>query len=304
MTLQEIMAAAAAAGKKLDKASVAFTLGYLTRRGRAAFSTRTYRLNDGRLHPAIGFGTYKCGVIPASASGGGGIPADHVSANDIIHDAIDVGYRMFDCAQFYMNEAEVGAALKATGTPRQELFLISKVWGDNVYKGPEAVRAQVQQTLKDLQTDYLDLYLIHWPVPGKHVAAYKELEELQKEGTVLSIGVSNYTPEDLDELLAGGATVVPAVNQIEINPFLHRTDAIEYFKSKGVLLQAYRSLRAGKQHDNATVAKIAAKHNKSPAQIMGAWAVHHEYVYVSYSHPSRCCGCVCAVGVTFSILLA
>jgi diketogulonate reductase-like aldo/keto reductase len=285
MSFREVLAAAAKVGQKADSATVAFALGYLANRRAlqqrtVAFSTLRYRLNDGNHHPAIGFGTYKCGIIPASAAGGGGIPADHVPATKILADAVDVGYRCFDCAQFYLNEADVGTALQKTGVPRKELYLISKVWCDNIYKGPEAVRTQVLRTLEDLQTDYIDLYLIHWPVPGKHVAAYLELEKLQQEGLLRSIGVSNYTPEDFEELMAGGATVVPAVNQIEINPFLHRRDAISFFKSKGVVMQAYRSLRAGQEHDNAIVEGIAAKHGKSPAQIMGAWAVQHGYVYV------------------------
>ena len=282
MAFQEIMTAAAKAGTTLDAVSVAFALGHLARKRKAqsfdlAFRTLKYTLNDKARHPAIGFGTYKCGVVPASATAGAG-KRDIRSAKDIISDAIEVGYRMFDCAQFYDNEADVGEALISTGVDRSELYLISKVWNNTIFEGPEAVRAQVKKTLSDLQTDYLDLYLVHWPVPGHHIAAYLELEKLQKEGLVRSIGVSNYTVEDFNELMAGGATVVPAVNQIEINPFLHREDTIRFFKSKGVQLQAYRSLRAGKQHDNEVLATIAAKHGKSVAQILGAWAVQHGYM--------------------------
>lgn len=286
MSLQDVLAAAAKAGKQIDAVSVAFSLGFLAARrangGAKSFSSLAYKLNDGRPHPAIGFGTYKCGVVPASATAGTGAPVEVRSARQIISDAVDVGYRMFDCAQFYANEADIGEALEATGIPRKELFLISKVWCDKIYEGPDAVRAQLKQTLADLRTDYVDLYLIHWPVPGKHVAAYLELEKLQQEGLVRSIGVSNYTPDDFNELMAE-AKVLPAVNQIEINPFLHRREVIDFFKSKGVLMQAYRSLRAGKEHDNATVAAIAAKHGKSPAQILGAWAVQHGYVYIPKS---------------------
>ena len=160
MSLQEILSAAAKAGKKLDPAAVAFTLGFMaakgTRQARARhFSALSYKLNDGRAHPAIGFGTYKCGVVPASATSATGV--DIVPASQIIQDAVDVGYRMFDCAQFYANEADIGAALSATGVPRNELFLISKVWGDKIYEGPEAVRDQLRKTLADLRTDYVDL---------------------------------------------------------------------------------------------------------------------------------------------------
>lgn len=134
---------------------------------------------------------------------------------------------MFDCAKFYGNEAALGIALKASGIPRDQFFIVSKVWTDAVWQGEEAIRSQVQQLsfvisclqldtqLKDLGVAYLDLYLIHWPVPKKHVEAYKTLEKLVDEGKTLSIGLSNYTIEDYEELRPH-IRIPPLVNQFEV----------------------------------------------------------------------------------------
>jgi diketogulonate reductase-like aldo/keto reductase len=166
--------------------------------------------------------------------------------------------------------------------PRDELFLASKCWTTTIHKGPEAVQAQLEKTLKDLGVDYIDLYCIHWPVPGKHVAAYQQLEKAQAAGLVRSLGVSNYAVEDFEELMESAA-VVPAINQIEINPFLHRSKTIAFFESKGVKLQSYRSLRDGKSFGDPTVVAVAAKHGRSAAQVLGRWCVQHGYIYIPKS---------------------
>ena len=143
----------------------------------------TIKLRNGMEHPSIGFGTYKVGFIPASASatvagtttaGSGELR----SAKDCVADALSVGYRSLECAEFYGNEAQVGQAIAESGIDRKDLFLCSKVWTTTIEKGPEAICAQLEKTLADLRTDYLDLYLIHWPVPGHHIAAYKQLIQL------------------------------------------------------------------------------------------------------------------------------
>ena len=183
-------------------------------------SVPTITLRNGMEHPAICFGTYKVGFVPASASSAAAGSAETVTrtAQECVADALAVGYRALECAQFYGNEAEVGKAMAESQIPRSELFLCSKVWTTTIEQGPAAVRAQLEKTLADLQTSYLDLYLIHWPVPGHHVQAYRTLQELQKEGKIKGIGVSNYAWEDYLELKnADGVTELPLVNQIEVS---------------------------------------------------------------------------------------
>ena len=243
-------------------------------------------MHDGTAHPAIGFGTYKVGFIPASASSAvasTGPAAVERTAEECVSDALDCGYRFLECAQFYGNESEVGKAISKSGIPREDLFICSKVWTTTIEEGPEAIRAQLQKTLDDLGTDYIDLYLVHWPVPGKHVQAYKTLEELCKEGKVRGIGLSNYAVEDYLEIKEAGMEIKPSVNQIEINPFLFRKNTIDFFQKEGVLMQSYRSLRDGKAFDNPVIVDIAQAHGKSPAQILGRWCVQKGFVYIPKS---------------------
>lgn len=251
-------------------------------------------MRNGHLHPAIGFGTYKVGFVPASASSSAATPASSTttasttppqrSAQECVSDALRVGYRCLECAEFYGNEAQVGLAIQQSGIPREELFLCSKVWTTTIEQGPEAVRAQFEKTLRDLQTNYLDLYLIHWPVPNHHVVAYRALQELQQQfpDKLKGIGVSNYAWEDYLELKEAGLSP-PLVNQIEINPFLYRKNTIERFEKEGVLLQSYRSLRDGKAMDHPLLLEMAQKYNKTAAQILGRWCVQHGFIYLPKS---------------------
>lgn len=251
-----------------------------------AIAMSTVKLNDGVLHPQIGYGTYKVGFIPASASavaaGAQAAGGDGPSAADCVRAALDVGYRFLDCAEFYGNEAEVGAAIAASGVPRDQLFLASKCWTTTIFAGREAVRKQVLKTLADLRTEYIDLYCIHWPVPGKHVDAYLELEACQKEGLIKSLGVSNYAVEDYRELMER-ASVKPTINQIEVNPFLFRRRTLAFFEAEGVKIQAYRALRDGKAFDDATVVELAQKYGRTPAQVLGRFCVQHGFVYIPKS---------------------
>eukprot|EP00053_Salpingoeca_punica_P002984 m.40584 g.40584 ORF g.40584 m.40584 type:complete len:315 (+) comp11904_c0_seq1:38-982(+) len=247
--------------------------------GSSDLSSTHVQMADGSWHPLVGFGTYKVGVVPASASAFG---SPTRAVQEVIKDALEAGYRCFDCAQFYANEAKIGEALAQSSVPRDQLFLISKVWNDKIYEGEAAVRAQVEQSLKDLQTDYLDMYLVHWPVPGKHVAAYKALLALKKEGKLRHVGVSNYTIEDYKELMAE-VSEKPAVNQIEVNPWVFRQKTLDFFRQEGVLIQSYRTLGQGKQLDNATLLALAEKHSRTPAQVLGRWTVQQGIVYLPKS---------------------
>jgi diketogulonate reductase-like aldo/keto reductase len=201
-------------------------------------SIPTIPLRNGQHHPSIGFGTYKVGFMPPSASNTVAT-TNHRPAGDVIRDALRAGYRCFECAEFYGNEADLGKALQ--DVKREDLFLISKVWTTTIEKG--LVREQLLKTLADLQTDYLDLYMIHWPVPKHHIEAYKVLLQLRDEGKIRGVGVSNYAWEDYCELrdqLDLAEADLPLVNQIEINPFLYRSNTIAKFQREGVVLQAYR----------------------------------------------------------------
>jgi len=251
----------------------------------ALINCPTIKLNNGMSHPAIGFGTYKVGFIPASASAAvaGASESQQRTAKECVLDALNCGYRFLECAEFYGNESEVGKAIAESGIQREELFLCSKVWTTTIEQGADAIRSQLEKTLSDLNTDYIDLYLIHWPVPGKHVDAYKTLEELQKEGKIRGIGISNYAFEDYQELKDNGIEIPPVVNQIEINPFLYRKKTIDAFTKDGVVLQSYRSLRDGKAMSHPALLKIANANNKTVAQILGRWCVQHGFVYMPKS---------------------
>lgn len=253
----------------------------------------TITLRNGQVHPSIGFGTYKVGFIPPSASSAvasvstssSATPPTERTARECVLDALAVGYRCLECAEFYGNEQEVGKAIAESGIPRNELFLCSKVWTTTIEKGPHAIRQQLDRTLTQLGTEYLDLYLIHWPVPKHHVTAYQTLIELRNSGKIRGIGVSNYVWEDYLELkeTIDDPADLPLVNQIEINPFLYRQKTIEKFTKERVVMQSYRSLRDGKAFDHPVLREMAAKYGRTPAQILGRWCVQHGFVYIPKS---------------------
>lgn len=293
MSVDDILAS----NPSLDEKTVQFTLRQIKHRvgpykgekvpanltDRVFSVPEAFVLNDGNVHPIMGYGTYKVGIIPGSAGGAGGVAKGNpAEAKAIVDNAIAAGYRMFDCAEFYENERFVGEALANCGIPRKQLYIVSKVWTTTIAKGSDAVKAQVEKTLKDLQTDYIDLYLIHWPVPVKHIEAFRALVELRKLGKIRSVGVSNYTVEDYKELIQA-VGVAPAVNQIEINPFLFRKETLAFFQSQGVLTESYRSLRNGKAFKDPTLLAMAAKYKRAVSQILGRWCLQRGCVYMPKS---------------------
>jgi diketogulonate reductase-like aldo/keto reductase len=196
-------------------------------RGHNASSFR-FRLNNGVEVPALGLGTYK-------------LPGEQAYAP--VRMALDCGYRHIDTASFYENEAAVGRAVRESEVPREEVFITSKVW--RTEQGFEETLDAFDRTLARLGTDYLDLYLVHWPVTGKRLDTYRALERLYKDGRVRAIGVSNFTVRHLQELY-GACQVMPAVNQVEMSPFLFQKDLLEHCQARDILVTAYSPSARGR----------------------------------------------------------
>jgi len=233
------------------------------------------KLADGAAMPQIGFGLY---LIPR---------ADTAAA---VQEALAVGYRHFDSASFYDNEAESGAALRtwlAEGHDRSELFVTTKVWTTDLTDVDSAVRS-AKISIDELGLGFVDLLMVHWPVPGKHVECYKALESFVKSGKAKALGVSNYSPQDYEEL-AKVAEIPPAVNTFEINPLLFRKEWVDFFQAKGVVLQAYKPLqRGGKALSMDAVSLTSSRLEKSAAQVCIRWLVQKGVaVLVKSSKPER-----------------
>lgn len=215
---------------------------------------------SGPAMPQIAFGMYL-------------IPREETRA--AVRDALDAGYRHFDSASFYFNEAEAGAELQAwlsEGHDRSELYVTTKVWTTDLGDPVSALRS-AEISIAELGLGYVDCLMVHWPVPGKHIEAYLALEPLVAAGRVKSLGVSNYTPDDFEELLPR-VSVPPTVNTFEMNPLLYRREWVDYFMSKGVVLQAYKPLqRGGATLSDDVVTAAAGRVGKSPAQVCIRWLV-------------------------------
>ena len=224
---------------------------------------KTYTLNNGVQIPAVGFGTYKA--------------ADGKSA-DVIKAAIGSGYRYFDTASFYGTETYLAEAIRQSGLPRKEFFIASKLWKTEM--GYENARDAFRRTLENLDTDYLDLYLIHWPLPEPGYENWKELdretwralEELYAEGKIRAIGLSNFLPHHIENILAG-CTVRPAVDQIEYHPGYSQEAAVQYCKENGILVQAWSPIGRSRVLEDPLVCELAAKYRVSPVQICLKFAV-------------------------------
>lgn len=211
-------------------------------------------LNDGNKIPDIGFGTYK-------ATNGGGY--------EVVLDAIRAGYRLLDTAKVYENEEDVAKAVKESGIPRHEFFITSKLDRDML----DNAKSELENTLKRLGTDYIDLYLLHWPRPNHghpdfddwkrlDIESWTALEEMQKEGKIKSIGVSNFLPHHLQNLL-DNTNVVPAVNQLELHPGYTQASACEFCRNHGIALEAWSPIGRGRLNENVILNSLAAKYHTS-----------------------------------------
>jgi len=247
--------------------------------------------------PMIGFGCYKVGLVPMPASSGQASAPAPSSGPDIcekiVTAALNSGYSMLDCAQFYGNEAWIGSAWKKAGVARDTIYITSKVWNDVIYRGADAVKTQVNTAISCLQCGYIDLFLVHWPVPGKHVEAYNALRECKREGKIKEIGVSNYCIEDLEELRAAGCfgegdVDKPVMNQIEVNPLLFRKKTIDYFQKEGIHIQAYRGLLQGKAWGHPVLQGVCKETGRSACQVLGRFLVQQGISHVpKASTPER-----------------
>lgn len=202
-----------------------------------------------------------------------------------IHAALKAGYRHFDTAQIYKNEAFVGAAFKDSQYDRKEFFLTTKIWNDNFWW--DDLIPSLDESLTKLQTDYVDLLLLHFPVTETRRPAWRKMEEVQESGKAKAIGVSNYTVAHLEELLSE-CKVKPAVNQVELHVYLQQPELVEFCRKQAIVVEAYSPLAHGHGIDNKVLRKIASKHSKSPAQVMLRWLVNKGLVVLPKSvHPER-----------------
>ncbi|MBP2199178.1 aldo/keto reductase [Pantoea cypripedii] len=213
------------------------------------------KLNNGIDMPLLGFGVFQM--------------TDAAECERAVIDAIETGYRLIDTAASYQNETQVGNALRQSGMAREDLFITTKLWlGDASYAG---AKAQFERSLNRLQLDYVDLYLIHQPYGDVH-GAWRAMEELQQAGKIRAIGVSNFQPDRLADLMAFN-NVVPAVNQIEVNPFNQQLHAVPWMKSRGIQPEAWAPFAEGRnglfQHPLLTA--ISEKYGKSVGQVVLRW---------------------------------
>ena len=215
------------------------------------------KLNNGVEMPIISFGVYQ-------------IPKEDTKR--CVLDAIKSGYRGIDTAQSYFNESEVGDAIVECGVPREELFITTKVWIDHY--GYEECKASVEESLRKLKTDYLDLCLLHQPF-SDYYGAYRALEELYAEGKVKAIGVSNFYPDRLTDICMFDRKVIPAVNQVEVNPFNAQWCAQENMEKHGVKMEAWAPFGEGRNNlfTNEILVSIGKKYNKSSAQVVLRWLI-------------------------------
>ncbi|MFX0007461.1 MAG: aldo/keto reductase [Promethearchaeota archaeon] len=194
--------------------------------------------------------------------------------------ALDLGYRLIDTAMIYNNERDVGKALKDTQIPRDEIFVTTKVW--NTDQGYKSTLKAFEKSLKRLNVEFVDLYLIHWPATHLRNETWKALEKIYQDGKARSIGVSNYTIRHLNELLRITNTI-PAVNQFELSPFLFQKDLIDYCNERKIAVEAYSPLTRGRKFDNELLQSLGKKYNKSSAQILIRWGIQQNFIEIPKS---------------------
>ncbi|SBS70050.1 aldo/keto reductase [uncultured Microbacterium sp.] len=231
-------------------------------------------LNDGHTIPQLGFGVFK---------------VDPAETERIVAEALAAGYRHIDTAAIYGNEEGVGRAIAASGIPREELFITTKLWNDR--QAGDAPHAAIDESLGKLGLDRVDLYLVHWPAPrnGTYVNAWERMVEIRDAGKATSIGVSNHLPEHLEKIIAATG-VTPAVDQIELHPAYQQREVTRFAADHGILIESWGPLGQGKYplFDEAPVAAAAVAHGKTPAQVVLRWHLQQGViVFPKSSTPER-----------------
>jgi len=233
-------------------------------------------LNTGTKMPMLGYGVFKI---------------DDNQAGDAVKTAIAAGYRSIDTAAIYGNEKAVGQAIKESDVPREEIFLTTKLWNENMRIGN--YEDAFEESLNNLDVDYVDLYLIHWPVKDKYVDSWLAMEKIFKSGRAKAIGVSNFMPHHIDDVIKAG-TIVPALNQYEMHPYLARKEVLTHCKKLGITPQSWGPLGGSNPEnkdlllDNPVLKKIADKYAKSTAQVILRWNIDIGVVCIPKSvTPSR-----------------
>lgn len=226
----------------------------------------TLTLNNGVEMPQFGLGVYKVDK--------------GLQIENTVKDAINIGYRLIDTAAFYENEEGVGKAIKESGVPREELFITTKVW--NTDQGYDQTLNAFDNSLKKLGLDYIDLYLIHWPVKERYLETWRALEKLYKDGKARAIGVSNFQIHHLKDILKNSSEK-PAVNQVELHPLLSQKELREFCSEHNIKVQAWSPIARGRVLEDSDIKEIAERHNKSAAQIILRWHLQNGIMVIPKS---------------------
>jgi len=226
----------------------------------------TVKLNNDVRMPILGLGVYQS-------------PPGRVT-RDAVNFALRVGYRHVDTARIYGNEADVGEAVRESGVPRGDLFVTTKLWNSD--QGYDSTLRACESSLKRLGLDYLDLYLVHFPVPDVRKESWRAMETLLEKGRCRAIGVSNFTIRHLEELIEE-RHVIPSVNQVEFHPFLYQKELLKYCQNRGIQVEAYSPLARGERLKHPRIISLATKYSKTPAQLMIRWGIQHGLVVIPKS---------------------
>ncbi len=226
----------------------------------------TVKLNNGVEMPILGLGTFQ---------------SEHgKTTQNAVRWALEAGYRHVDTAAVYGNEQDVGAAVRDSGLPRQQVFIATKVWNSD--QGYDATLRAYDQSLKRLKVDFIDLYLIHWPIHGTRSEAWRAMVRIYEEGRCRAIGVSNYMVRHLKEILAE-SPIIPAVNQFELSPYNTRPALVDFCCQRGIVVESYSPLARGRKLGDPALEVLSNHYGKTPAQILIRWAIEKGYVVIPKS---------------------